>query len=122
MKSFLAAVLFASCAVAASAQTPASPIKISDDEAITLIKTIEGYAQGNKQQIEVFDRKKGGIVKTSDGDKYVIWFVVVRGSLASAYVKETYVKSVNGKPMYVWTKSENGQWSAVVVPDEAPAP
>lgn len=161
MKSFIAALLIASSALSVSAQTPAAaPIKISDDEAITLIKTLEGYAQGNKQQIEIFDRKKGGIVKvrldrvvadnpdcvvfpvegivaicgectevvpakddkTTDGDKYVVWFVVTRGSLASAFVKETYVKSVNGKPMYTWSKATDGSWSATLVPDEAPAP
>jgi hypothetical protein len=161
MKSFLAALLVASSVVSASAQTPAAePIKISDDEAIILIKTIEGYAQGNKQQIEVFDRKKGGIVKvrldkvvtdnpdcvvfpqdgiaaicgectevvpakddeTTDGDKYVIWFVVVRGSLPSAYVKETFVKSVNGKPMYAWAKDAEGKLTATLIPDEPAAP
>ena len=161
MKSFLAAVLVASCAVAASAQTAApTPIRVSDDEAMVLLKTIEGYAQGNKQQTEVFDRKKGAIVKvrldkvvtdnpdcmvfpqdgivaicgectevvpakddkTEDGDKYVIWFVVVRGSLPSAYVKETFVKSVNGKPMYSWAKDADGKLTATLIPDEPAAP
>lgn len=161
MKSFVVALLVASSVITASAQAAAlEPIRISDEEAIVLIKTIEGYAQGNNQKIEIFDRKKGGIVsvrldrvvtdnpdcvvfpedgfvaicgectevipakddKTTDGDKYVIWFVVKRGSLPSAFVKETFVKSVNGKPMYAWSKSEDGKWSATLVPDEAPAP
>jgi hypothetical protein len=60
--------------------------------------------------------------KTMDGDKYVVWFVVQRGTLPLASVKDVVIKSVNGNPMYTWTKSENGTWQATVVPDAPAAP
>jgi hypothetical protein len=60
--------------------------------------------------------------KEATGDKYVIWFLVQRGSLVSAVVKDTFIKSVNGNQMYEWSKTADGSWAATVVPDPAPAP
>ena len=71
---------------------------------------------------ECTEVSKGGREQDEkEGDKYVLWFVISRGARPSAFVKETYVKSVNGQPMYAWTKTADGTWSATLVPDAAPA-
>ncbi len=51
------------------------------------------------------------------GDKYVIWFLVERGGTVSSRVLDTFIKSVNGHPMYKWTQDAAGAWSATLVPD-----
>lgn len=56
-----------------------------------------------------------------EGDKYVVWFVVKRGSLVSATVGDVFIKSVNGKPMYTWAQAQDGTWSATLIPDEPAA-
>ena len=62
---------------------------------------------------------KEGVDTTEEetGDKYEIWFVLERGGVVSSKVLDTYIKSVNGKPMYKWTQAEDGSWSATLVPD-----
>ncbi len=161
----LSALVFAIAAPSVRAEEAATaPVKISDTEAVVILKTIEGFAQGNLQKTEIFDRKKGktvalrldrvvtddpdcvvfpadGIVaicgectevidsgassETKDdqeGDKYVLWFVVNRGTIVTATVKDMHIKSVNGKPMYTWAKNAEGKWEATLVPDEPAAP
>ncbi|HEY8240456.1 MAG TPA: hypothetical protein VIH35_03375 [Kiritimatiellia bacterium] len=58
--------------------------------------------------------------ETKDGDKYVIWFLVERGSLPTASVADTFIKSVNGQQMYEWTQGADGLWAATLVPDAMP--
>ena len=64
------------------------------------------------------------MVRSEDGRKeeataniYEVWFVVQRGGIATSRVLDTYIKSVNGNPMYKWTQDETGKWSATLVPD-----
>lgn len=67
------------------------------------------------QMNEVVDAKGN---KTDEaGDPYEVWFVVQRGGIATSKVLDTYIKSVNGQPMYKWTQDASGVWSATLVPD-----
>jgi hypothetical protein len=161
----LSTLVFAIASPAArSATAEPAAVKISDTEAVIILKTIEGFAQGNQQKTEIYDRKKGktvalrldrvvtddpdcvvfpaeGIVaicgectevidigKSSEsknmqeGDKYVLWFVINRGTLVTATVKDIHIKSVNGKPMYTWATNAEGKWEPTLVPDGAAAP
>jgi len=138
-------------------------VQILDDEAVALVQTIKGYAEGAKgvQYITTFDRKKGAEVKLrldrivlddpsrivfpaegkvaivgectqvdlnninketklpAEGDKYEIWFLLQRGNIVNSRVLQVIIKSVNGNPMYEWTKDASGTWSATIVPDPA---
>lgn len=51
-------------------------------------------------------------------DKYEVWFVVSRGGMRSTRVLDTYIRSVNGQTMFVWTEDSDGEWSATVLADE----
>jgi len=55
----------------------------------------------------------------AEGDKYELWFLLQRGNIVNSRVLEVIVKSVNGNPMYEWTKNESGVWTATLVPDPA---
>ncbi len=57
--------------------------------------------------------------KAPDGDKYEVWFLMERGNYFTSRVLDVIVKSVNGKPMYKWTKGEDGKFTATLVPDSA---
>jgi hypothetical protein len=151
-------MLGSSVVAAVAVEAPATPIKISDTEAVVIEKTIRGFYEINHEKLELYDRKKGSTVilrldkiLTSDPDcvkfpkdgyvaicgectqiegadkdaketdKYVVWFLVARGTLPTATVDEMFIKSVNGQQMYTWTKNGDGSWSATVIPDEAPA-
>jgi hypothetical protein len=67
------------------------------------------------QMNDIVDAK--GQKTEEDGDKYEVWFVVQRGGIATSRVLDTFIKSVNGKPMYQWTQDAAGKWSATLVPD-----
>ena len=93
---------------------------VTDDPACVVFPQ-EGFVAICGECTEVASDMEDG-EKTATGDKYVVWFLVQRGSLVSAVVKDTFIKSVNGNPMYEWTKGADGSWSATLVPDAAPAP
>ena len=61
--------------------------------------------------------EKGVKSQVEAGDKYVIWFLVERGGTVTSRVLDTFIKSVNGHPMYKWTQDAAGAWSATLVPD-----
>ncbi len=51
-------------------------------------------------------------------DKYEVWFVMVSGGINRTRVLDTYIRSVNGQTMFVWTEDSEGEWSATVMADE----
>jgi hypothetical protein len=51
-------------------------------------------------------------------DKYEVWFVLLRGGVNHAKVLDTFIKSVNGVPMFVWHQDAEGEWTATVAPNE----
>ena len=66
--------------------------------------------------------EKGEKSEAESSDKYEVWFVVQRGGIATSRVLDTFVKSVNGNPMYKWTQDDTGKWAATLVPDAEPVP
>ena len=91
---------------------------VSDDPACVVFPE-EGKVAvcGECTQMETVVDDKGMKSEKEAGDKYEVWFVVQRGGMASSRVLDTYIKSVNGNPMYKWTQDEAGKWSATLVPD-----
>ena len=163
MKSVLVALVLACVSMPVVRTAVAEPVKVSDTEAVALIKTIEGYVETRNNRLEIFDRSKGEVVRlgvvraildnpdcvvfldesliavcaecvqrsaedkgtakaksTDKGDKYVVWFVLKRGGIATSRVMDTYIKSVNGKEMYTWTQNAEGKWEATLLKDGAP--
>ena len=72
---------------------------------------------GECTQVELTKDEAGAVQEKELTDKYEVWFVLRRGGAGSSRVLDTFVKSVNGNPMYQWSKDENNNWSATLVPD-----
>jgi len=68
-------------------------------------------------QIKEDSEGEGKTAETGAADSYEVWFLVKRGNMATTRVLDTAIKSVNGKPMYVWTRDANGRLVATLVPD-----
>lgn len=92
-------------------------IVTDDPERVAFIDDTHVAICGECTQMAMVEDGKGQKTEQEAGDKYEVWFVVQRGSLVSARVVDTYVKSVNGTPMYQWTRDEAGKLSATLVPD-----
>jgi hypothetical protein len=75
---------------------------------------------GECTQVELVKDEEGVIQEKELGDKYEVWFVLQRGGIVDSRVLDTFIKSVNGNPMYKWTQDSDGKWSATVVPDPVP--
>lgn len=72
---------------------------------------------GECTQVEL-DKSGSQIRERELNDKYEVWFVLLRGGVNHAKVLDTFIKSVNGDPMFVWLQDAEGEWSATVVPGE----
>ena len=91
---------------------------ISDDPArITFPETDKVTICGECTEVQTVKGADGVTKEEPTGDKYEACFVVLRGDTVSSRVLDTFIKSVNGKPMYTWTQDASGKWSATVVPD-----
>lgn len=91
---------------------------VTDDSERVVFTTPETVAIcGELTEVTDVKNNKGGLVEEGVADKYEVWFLIKRGNLVTCRVLETYIKSVNGKPMYNWTKGEDGSWSATLAPD-----
>jgi hypothetical protein len=62
MKAMVVAALLISIVGFMADRAGAEPIKISDTEALTIVKTIQGYMETKKNSLDIFDRKKGKVV------------------------------------------------------------
>lgn len=94
---------------------------VTDDPARVIFpKEGEVVICGECTQVNTVVDEKGKKTE-QDGDKYEVWFLVQRGGTTTCRVLETFVKSVNGQPMYKWTQDAAGAWSATLVPGEVQA-
>ena len=91
---------------------------VADDPACVVFPA-EGQVAicGECSEMKTVVDEKGVKTQVEAGDKYVIWFLVERGGTVTSRVLDTFIKSVNGHPMYTWSKNEAGIWSATLVTD-----
>lgn len=92
-------------------------IVTDDPERVAFLDENRVAICGECTQMATEENAKGQKSEQETGDKYEIWFVIQRGSLVTASVLDTFVKSVNGKQMYKWTRDESGKLSATLIPD-----
>ena len=93
-------------------------IMLDDPELVIFPKPGRVAICGECTQVEL-DRDSGREVKVRElNDKYEVWFVLLRDGASHSRVLDTFIKSVNGQPMFEWQQDAAGEWSATVVPDE----
>jgi hypothetical protein len=93
-------------------------IVLDDPDLVMFPKPDRVAICGECTQVEL-DRDPGREVKERElDDTYEVWFVLLRGGVNQAKVLDTFIKSVNGDPMFAWHQDAAGEWSATVVPDE----
>ncbi len=93
-------------------------IVLDDAERVFFPKPGQVAVCGECTQVELIKARGETTRERELGDTYEVWFVLSRGGMRSTRVLDTFIRSVNGQTMFVWTEDSDGEWSATVVPDE----
>ena len=92
-------------------------IVMDDPSRVKFLQPNQVAICGKCTEIASVTDESGEVRQKGVGDQYEVWFLLQRGGTFSSRVLETYIKSVNGNPMYEWIQDSNGKWSATLVPD-----